>query len=378
MNRYGWLVKAGLTVAALAALVAFVEPGAIVAALRGAAWTGLAAALALMPVNLLLDGVVWRVYLRAVLPPSAPPQVLGLRRVMGAVLCGFALGFFTPARVGEYAGRAVYLGAGDRWTLAATIFVQRMVDMAVAVTAGLAALAWAMATGLLPRSAAWLALAGVGAAVGLGLTALVLRPGRAAVLLDAATRRATAAFPSAHPASEAVRSRVAFLRRLGARQAARAWALSVLRYGIFVAQFVLVICAFDVQPACWKAALGVALVFFAKFLIPSVTLMDLGVREGASVYFLGLLGMADAVAFNAALVLFAINLVVPSALGVPTLLSLDIAPPPSPGDPPAPETFSAREHAGASEANGVAGEAGSSEEATAPSSPSSDAAALRA
>jgi uncharacterized membrane protein YbhN (UPF0104 family) len=187
-----------------------------------------------------------------------------------------------------------------------------MVDIAVAVTAGLGALAWALWTGLLPMTAWWGAVAAAAALVGLGLTALLLRPDKAAALLDRLV-----------PASEAVRSRVAFLRQLSARQAFSAWALSVVRYGIFVAQFVLIICAFDVEPACWKAAFGVGLVFLAKFLIPSVTLMDLGVREGASIYFLGLLGIPDAVAFNAALVLFAINLVLPSALGVPTLLGLD-------------------------------------------------------
>ena len=68
---------------------------------------------------------------------------------------------------------------------------------------------------------------------------------------------------------------------------------------------------------------GVALVFFAKSAIPQVTLGDLGVREGAAVFFLGAYGVAPAAALDASLALCSLlNLVLPSLAGTPLLLRL--------------------------------------------------------
>ncbi len=309
VRRHARAWKAGLTAAALAYLVWVVDPAAIGAALGAVEVGGLLVALALVPVNVGLDAWVWRLYVRP-LAPDAPP-----RRVLGAVLCGFALGFFTPARVGEYAGRAVYLGAGDRWAVAATIFVQRMADMAVSVGVGAAALAAALYAGVLAPSPAWWAVLAGGALLSGAQALLVVQPRLAARLLAWAL-----------PSSERVQARAAFLRQIAPRDAWAAWALSVARYGIFVAQFVLLVGAF-VPGTPWRdAAWGVALTFFAKFLIPSVTLMDLGIREGAAVFFFARLGLPEAVAFNAALLVFLANVVLPSVAGVPFVWRMDRTP----------------------------------------------------
>ena len=69
---------------------------------------------------------------------------------------------------------------------------------------------------------------------------------------------------------------------------------------------------------------GVALVFFAKSAIPQVTLGDLGVREGAAVFFLGAYGVEAGAAFDAALALFAMNLLLPAVVGAPLLVRLQV------------------------------------------------------
>ena len=60
--------------------------------------------------------------------------------------------------------------------------------------------------------------------------------------------------------------------------------------------------------------------------VPTVTLLDLGIREGAAVYFLGQLGYAEAAAFNAAFLLFCINLLVPAVVGLPFVFRLKLGP----------------------------------------------------
>jgi uncharacterized membrane protein YbhN (UPF0104 family) len=70
--------------------------------------------------------------------------------------------------------------------------------------------------------------------------------------------------------------------------------------------------------------MGVALVFFAKSAIPQVTLGDLGVREGAAVFFLAAYGVGPAAALDASLALFGLNLLLPALVGAPFLLQLQL------------------------------------------------------
>ena len=62
---------------------------------------------------------------------------------------------------------------------------------------------------------------------------------------------------------------------------------------------------------------------FVKTVIPPVSLGELGIREGASVYFLTTMGETSSVAFNASIFLFIINLLIPSLIGLVLLMKRD-------------------------------------------------------
>ena len=59
---------------------------------------------------------------------------------------------------------------------------------------------------------------------------------------------------------------------------------------------------------------------FAKTIIPPVSFGELGIREGASVYFLKQVGVSAAAGFNAAIFLFIINVLLPALTGLIFLL----------------------------------------------------------
>ncbi len=58
------------------------------------------------------------------------------------------------------------------------------------------------------------------------------------------------------------------------------------------------------------------LIMFAKTIIPPISFGELGIREGASVYFITLMGESASVGFNASIFLFIINLLIPALIGV--------------------------------------------------------------
>ena len=322
-----WLestLKGLLAVGALVYLVWVVEWTEIVTTVEQAEWAWVLAAALLLPANLALDAWVWGVFLRPVLGRQSLPTLLS------AVMSGFAVGFFTPARVGEYVGRTFHLDrdpssapdsgkpkdapdvqSTDGWALSATIFAQRIADMAVAVDIGTAAVVMTMILGYLPASWPWIGAITAGTGVGLSLTLLVVRPG----WIDAILRRF---FPSA----QTLHRRTLFLARLTPDQLIEILGGTTLRFGVYALQLGVLVLAFAPEAALGPVALGVGCTYFAAFLIPPVTLMDLGIREGAAVFFFGLLGLGEATGLNASFLIFVLNIVVPSAAGIPFVRGL--------------------------------------------------------
>ncbi len=303
--RFG--LKAILTVSVLVAVAMAVDPSALLRSLWQAQWPWIAVALLLLPINLALDGWVWKRLLTPVLDRVSHWDLAG------AVLSGIALGFWTPARAGEYAGRALSLTDGDRWSISLTVFAQRMVDMAVGVNVGLVALAWALWHGGLPRSAPWLATAGIGVATGVGFAAVVTAPVQVHRFLQWLI-----------PNRPSITDRTALFERLSPDQG---WAVvggSLTRYLVFTGQFVCLGKAFAPSAPWSLLAAAAGLTFFAKYLIPSVTLLDLGIREGGAAFFFQQLGLGAAAGLNAALVLFAVNILVPALLGLPFVTRLSL------------------------------------------------------
>ena len=92
--------------------------------------------------------------------------------------------------------------------------------------------------------------------------------------------------------------------------------ISFLFYACFLIQYALLVSAFsnhfDFLQYLWAANL----IMFAKTIIPPISFGELGIREGASVYFLTKMGETASVGFNASIFLFIINLLIPALIGV--------------------------------------------------------------
>jgi len=92
--------------------------------------------------------------------------------------------------------------------------------------------------------------------------------------------------------------------------------ISFLFYSCFLIQYALLVSAFsnhfDFGNYLWAANL----IMFAKTIIPPISFGELGIREGASVYFLTKMGETASVGFNSSIFLFIINLLIPALIGV--------------------------------------------------------------
>ncbi|MDW7682256.1 MAG: lysylphosphatidylglycerol synthase domain-containing protein, partial [bacterium] len=87
---------------------------------------------------------------------------------------------------------------------------------------------------------------------------------------------------------------------------------------IFLAQFYILVVAF--QPsAVVPTMLALASTMLVKTMLP-ISIGDLGIRESAAIYFLGKIAILESAAFNASILLFLINLLIPSLVGLVLVL----------------------------------------------------------
>lgn len=305
-----WGGKLLLAALLLALLLAQLQTDALAGLSSAAQPSWLLAALLLLLPNIFFQYRKWRLLLR-----SAYPGVDG-RQVRDSLFLGFAFGVVTPARIGEFGGRAAGVRGADRLTLIGLTAVDKVATLAVTVGAG--------AVGLLffcfrhPFMSPWLLFA-----VEIGCAAILL----AVVLRRRRRTDAERADSTVSAEAAAVGGRVSGrIRRI--REALTALdtptrrgllLYSFLFYMTFVLQFFFLLRAFGPVDALSVLA-GISSIMLIKTVVPPLTLGELGIREGASVLVLGYAGTVTAVALGASLLLFSINVLLPGLAGLAVLL----------------------------------------------------------
>jgi uncharacterized membrane protein YbhN (UPF0104 family) len=91
--------------------------------------------------------------------------------------------------------------------------------------------------------------------------------------------------------------------------------ISILFFICYIVQFALLFSAFSINISFVLCFIIACLVMFSKSFIPQISIGDLGIREGAAVFFFTKIGGTAEAALNASLFLFILNLFLPSLMG---------------------------------------------------------------
>jgi hypothetical protein len=251
----------------------------------------------LLPLNWLLEAKKWQL-------AAASVEKINLSRALRGVLSGLALGFITPHAWGDYAGRIWHMKRADRHHALAGVLMSRASQMAITLVAGMPGLFFLLQSGewLPDLPPAFLQVLVLLAAL-LLITAL-LRAGLWIQKLAAILGRY---------------SWFAFLKPLegfSMKLSARLLLLSACRYLVFSTQFILILFLFKVDLPLESLAMGVGFVYLAKSVIPAFNfLSDLGVREFSALLFFSSFEVSAALIVLASLVLWLINILVPTIAG---------------------------------------------------------------
>ncbi len=292
-----WSMKLILAGIIIVLLARHISVDALFSTIRSADSFYLIAALLLLLPNLGLQYRKWEVLLRKVSPSVTSADV------RSSLFAGFTLGIVTPARIGEFGGRAIAFRGMSRTLLVGLTALDKGLTMVVTILVGLAgfiSFAWIHDFG----DPLLLSLAGVPVFLFTTVIAILIAQGKTTALRSRLRDRKGKLASLCETMAVFNRRDLGFLLLL-----------SVLFYCTFVTQFLLLLAAFGpIDPM--TAILGISSTMLFKTVIPPVTLGELGIRESASVYFLGFSGIVAASAFSASLLLFVINLLLPSLAGL--------------------------------------------------------------
>lgn len=302
VKRYlGLVIKIGLTVAILALLLWKVRWQEILASLSQIQTLGFAGALLLWAPNQYLQFLRWKLIAK-----RAGEQTLRTD-IRASYWLGHTLGFVTPGRVGAY-GRALFLSNVPLGQAAALTVLERTYSAITVNGLGLIAL------GVLPQigwHASW-ANWGIGVSVvlvaaGSSLMLSGLVPGPIAKLMQKLIGNRTW--------SVKVIKSLGAITKIPFHTALLYLSLAILSLLISLVQFVLILDALGVTIPFFAGLLAVQLNFFLKGNIP-LTLGNLGIGEWTALLCLRGLGVPDAQAIAASLTLFALNVALPSGIGL--------------------------------------------------------------
>ncbi|MDZ7270760.1 MAG: flippase-like domain-containing protein [candidate division KSB1 bacterium] len=292
------LAKLLVALLVMTVLVRRIEPTRIWATFSSARLECFGVALALSVLNLYLQYFKWRYLVRLIKPE------VSLRELLASLFAGFTLGFITPGRVGEF-GRVVFIKDRPWVTLLGLALLDKLYAAAVLYLGGTASLLLLLFARLEQPLVLW-PLALFATVVLLLLFYFVLHPEAIRTLLYGINITL--------PFREKIKQLIATFDHFGRPQARVLLGLCALFYMVYIGQFYVLALAFESVPLL-PSLQAAAATLFVKTLMP-ISLGDLGVRERAAVEFFSYVHAQDTTAFNASLMLFAINVLLPSLVGL--------------------------------------------------------------
>ena len=248
---------------------------------------------ALLFVNMLLESGKWYLLANSVERTSYP-------RAFASYLAGMAFSLITPNRIGDYPGRVLFLGRSNTFRYVTTSVLGIMSQLSAIFLFGLFGLIYynIVFPAMIAKVALLLCLA-----ANIGIAVVYWR------------------FEQWWPILTNVRWLKKFaiygrsMSRVTARRQVMVLTLSVLRFGVFTAQYLFLLRWMNVKIPLTEGFIVAALFFWIMAVIPSIALAELGVRGNVSLYLFHHFSPNTVGILAATMGIWLLNLILPSIFG---------------------------------------------------------------
>ena len=264
------ILKTIFTILFLIFLFYFVKPNQIIQALKQAKFFWILLAFLLLPLNLFIQFLRWKFLV--VLSNENVPN----REIIKSILYSFSYSIFTPARLGEI-GRAFHIPNSKKDELVILAFFEKFFAFGSLLLFGFLSL------GIFKSYLFFIIVI---------LIIFILVESKMIVKFIPFIQR--------------------YKRVIRRVKISKIFSISIIFVFIYIFQFFLVLNAFHIVQF-FKSFFMISIVMFFNSL--PITLSGLGIRELLSVYFFKELGISPASAASASLIIFFINILIPTFVG---------------------------------------------------------------
>ena len=296
-----FILKIAIAALVMVMLLKRVDTAEITTAFKSAKMSCIFIALALLVPNIYLQFFKWRYLVRLL-----KPQVTD-RETFQSLLAGFTFGFITPGRLGEF-GRAFFIKDCPWVSLLGIAFVDKLFSLAVVIFWGAIGLMFFVSRQLYLYTMVPIVIFTIIALI--VIYYVLFHPG--------IIRGFLYSLNIILPFRDKIKLLMSSLDNFHRRQALNLLVLTFGFYFIFLIQFYILVCSFGTA-SFMPAFLAISATMLVKSLLP-ISIGDLGIRESAAIFFLGKIGVHESTAFNASILLFLINLLIPSLVGLVLVL----------------------------------------------------------
>jgi uncharacterized membrane protein YbhN (UPF0104 family) len=251
----------------------------------------------LMVINWGLEALKWKLMMRRL-------ETIPILSSLKAIFSGLTISFFTPNRIGEYAGRVFHLKIADRVKATVITIVENFSQLLVTMMVGSLSLVIYLYQYIEVNSYLRFALAFMLVLfVFLILLTFFFLPEIDSLILEIKLFRRG-------------RKYLEVLAAYTKSELLSVFLLALLRYFAFTFQFYLLMLIFGISAPYLSSILLINMIFYVMTLVPTFALTELGVRGAVSTYFLSKITYDSLAILNVTISLWVINLVIPAVIGI--------------------------------------------------------------
>lgn len=267
----------------------------------------IAITLLLMPLNWGLEAYKWKMLINYA-------ERVSIKQALMSVFSGITMSLFTPNRTGDLVGRLLTLKSAPPLKGAILTVTGSISQLITTLLFGMFALCF-FVPGYLHIDTRFLLALHIAVVSGSVIIGSVL-----VMLYLRVSSISSIARYLIKPEWSKIRSYLRVIRRLKRSLLIKVLLISCLRYLIFSSQFYLMLSAFGAHIPWFAAFILISMTYFTMTAIPTIALVDLGIRGSVSIYFLSMYfqpGIAPVVSILAAsTAIWMINLALPSVFGM--------------------------------------------------------------
>ena len=262
-----------------------------------------------LPLNLFLQFYKWKILTQKYFGISENVKI------WLSLFYGISGGIFTPMKSGEYFARAIPFKNIKVIDVVLATMVDKIIPMyLVLFLGGIFSTIYFHHISDISNSLLYSILV-------LYLSLLIVLP--FILLGNSALTKKVKDFISRNKYLQKIVPKISFFKSIDKKTFLRIVIISLLFNLIFTIQMTILLVSFSGELNLWLFFIIANLIIFAQIVIPPIALGEIGIREGASIFFMKSYGFLGVAGFNAAFSLFIINLLIPSIVGFLLLLKRD-------------------------------------------------------